>query len=67
VESADREPTQQARAVFAAQRERVAVALRRWQQVLTTELPALNTRLGGQRAPTLQLREEVPERKTGPW
>ena len=67
VESADREPTQQARAVFAARRERVASAVRRWQQVLTTELPALNTRLGRQGAPAVQLQEQVPDRKTGPW
>ena len=67
VESADREPTQQARAVFAARRERVASAVRRWQQVLTTELPALNARLGRQGAPAVQLQEQVPDRKTGPW
>jgi photosystem II stability/assembly factor-like uncharacterized protein len=67
VESADREPTEQARAVFAAQRERVASAARRWQQVRTTELPALNARLGRQGAPALQLQEQVADRKTGPW
>jgi len=67
VESADREPPQQARAVFAAQQERVAGAVRRWRQVLTAELPALNQQLGREGAPALQLREQVPERKTGPW
>ena len=67
VESADREPTQQARAVFAAQQERVAGAVRRWRQMLTTELPALNKELGRQGAPALQLQEQVPDRKTGPW
>jgi hypothetical protein len=67
VESADREPTQQAWAVFAAQRERVASAVRRWQQVVTTELPPLNARLGRQGAPAVQLQQQEPERKTGPW
>ena len=67
MESADREPTEQARAVFAAQRERVASAARRWQQVRTTELPALNARLRRQGAPAVQLQQQEPERKTGPW
>jgi hypothetical protein len=53
--------------VFAAQRERVASAARRWQQVRTTELPALNARLGRQGAPPLQLQEQVADRKAGPW
>ena len=67
VESADREPTEQARAVFAALRESVAVAVHRWRQTLTTELPALNSRLKRQGAPPVQVVEQVPERKTGPW
>ena len=67
VESADREPTEQARAVFAALRESVAVAVRRWRQTLTAELPALNSRLKRQGAPPVQVVEQVPERKTGPW
>jgi len=67
VESADREPSQQARAVFTAQRERVAGAVRRWRQVLAAELPALNQQLGRQGAPALQLEEQAPDRKTGPW
>jgi len=66
VESADREPTEQARAVFAAAREHVAGAARRWRQALTVELPALNTRLRQQGAPPVQVPEQVPERKTGP-
>jgi len=67
VESADREPTQQARAVFTAQHERVAGVARRWGQVLTAELPALNTRLRRQGAPAVQAEEREPETKTGPW
>src|SRR2546422_1482780 len=45
VESADREPTQQARDAFAEVRERLSAADRRWQRVLTSDLPALNTEL----------------------
>jgi len=67
VESADREPTEQARAVFAAQRERVADAVRRWRQTLTAELPALNTRLGRQGASAVRAEEREPETMTGPW
>jgi len=67
VESADREPTEQARAVFVAQRERVGGALRRWQQLLTAELPALNARLGRQRAPAVHIEEHVPDTTAGPW
>jgi len=67
VESADREPTRQARAVFTAQHERVAGVARRWGQVLTAELPALNTRLRRQGAPAVQAEEREPETKTGPW
>ena len=67
VESADREPTEQARSVFAIQRERVAGGVRRWQQLLTTELPALNELLARQGAPAVQLQEPPPEKMTGPW
>ena len=67
VESADREPTEQARAVFVAQRERVGAALRRWQQLSTAELPALNARLGRQRAPAVHIAEHVPDTIAGPW
>jgi len=67
VESADREPTEQARSVFAIQRERVAGGVRRWQQVLTTELPALNALLARQGAPAVQLQEPPPEKMAGPW
>src|SRR5256886_1164618 len=67
VESADRGPSEQARVVFAAQRERVAGAARRWQQVLTGELPTLNVRLGRERAPAVRIEEHVPDTKTGPW
>jgi len=66
VESADREPTEQARAVFAAQRERVAGAVGRWHQVLTVELPALNARLERQGASAVRAEEREPERQTGP-
>jgi hypothetical protein len=45
VESADREPTEQAREAFAEVQRRLARAERRWQEVRTTALPALNTRL----------------------
>ena len=57
VESADREPTEQARAVFAAQRERLGDAQRRWRQLLTAELPRLNARLERQRAPAVRIEE----------
>src|SRR5205823_4360973 len=67
VGSADRGPSEQGRVVFAAQRERVAGAARRWQQVLTAELPALNARLGRERAPAVRIEEHVPDTKTGPW
>src|SRR5437660_1480127 len=67
VESADRGPSEQGRVVFAAQRERVAGAARRWQQVLTSQLPALNARLGRERAPAVRIEEHVPDTKTGPW
>jgi photosystem II stability/assembly factor-like uncharacterized protein len=45
VESADREPTAQARSAFAELRARVAAHERRWQALTTEDLPALNTRL----------------------
>ncbi len=67
VESADREPTRQARDVFVELRERVAGALRRWQQVLTADLPALNARLRREGAPPVQVQEPVPDKETGPW
>ncbi|HXL11838.1 MAG TPA: hypothetical protein VN955_10625, partial [Gemmatimonadales bacterium] len=67
VESADREPTAQARAVFVELRERVAGALRRWQQVLTADLPALNARLRREGAPAVQVQEPVPDKEKGPW
>jgi photosystem II stability/assembly factor-like uncharacterized protein len=67
VGSADREPTEQARVVFVAQRERVGGALRRWQQLLTAELPALNARLARQQAPVVHIEEHVPDTNTGPW
>ena len=62
-----RSPTQQARAVFVELRERVAGALRRWQQVLTADLPALNARLRREGAPAVQVQEPVPDKETGPW
>jgi hypothetical protein len=45
VESADREPTDQAREAYAEVQRRLARAERRWQEVRTTDLPALNARL----------------------
>jgi hypothetical protein len=45
VESADREPTEQAREAYAEVQRRLARTERRWQEVRTTELPALNARL----------------------
>jgi len=55
VESADREPTQQARDAFAEVRERLSAADRRWQRVLTSDLPALNTELQRKGVPPLQV------------
>jgi hypothetical protein len=45
VESADREPTEQAREVYAEVQRRLARAERRWQEVQTKDLPSLNVRL----------------------
>jgi len=67
VESADREPTGQARLVFTGLRERVADAVRRWQQVRTADLPALNALLERQGAPAVHVMEQAPERRAGPW
>jgi photosystem II stability/assembly factor-like uncharacterized protein len=62
VESADREPTAQAREVFAGLRDRVGGAQRRWQQLLASDLPALNGLLRRQGAPAVQLPELLPAR-----
>jgi len=51
VQSADREPPQQARDVFAEARGRLAAATRRWQELQANDLPALNGRLTRQRVP----------------
>ena len=61
VESADREPTQQARDVLADLRERLAGAARRWERVLTSDLPALNMRLEQQGVPALQVPAQARE------
>ena len=45
VTSADREPTAQAHAAFAGLRARLAALERRWQEIATQDLPALNARL----------------------
>jgi hypothetical protein len=45
VASADREPTAQAHAAFAVLRARLAALERRWQEIATQDLPALNARL----------------------
>ncbi|HEX4628701.1 MAG TPA: hypothetical protein VH137_07920 [Gemmatimonadales bacterium] len=66
VESADREPTQPARVVFAEARERLNGATARWQRVLTRDLPALNERLTRQGAPAVQLQAEPPQSIRGP-
>ena len=55
VESADREPTAQARAVFAGLRGQVAGAAQRWQRVLASDLPALNVQLQRSGVPALQV------------
>ena len=57
VESADREPPQQARDAFAELRERLRTAARRWQDVIASDLPALNARLRQQGAPAVQQAE----------
>jgi photosystem II stability/assembly factor-like uncharacterized protein len=56
VESADREPTAQARAVFVELRERVTGAVRRWERLVKDDLPALNARLGRQGVPAVQVK-----------
>jgi len=67
VESADREPTKQARDVCSGLREEVTGAVRRWQRVVADELPALNRRLARQGAPAVQVSEPAADRRTGPW
>ena len=61
VESADREPTEQARDVFAELRERLGAAARRWQLVLSSDLPALNVQLQQQGAPPLRVPAQAPD------
>src|SRR5207244_5000492 len=67
VESADREPTKQARDVCSGLREEVTGAVRRWQRVVADELPALNRRLARQGAPAVQVSEPAADRRAGPW
>src|SRR5690349_10684510 len=55
VESADRQPTEQARKVYAQLRERLDAAVRGWQQALASDLPGLNARLRRAGAPELTL------------
>jgi hypothetical protein len=55
VQSADRAPTEQARAVFVELRNRLSVAARRWQRVLASDLPALNVLLQRSGVPALQV------------
>jgi hypothetical protein len=66
VESADREPTEQARDVFADLRDRVRAGERRWQRVLTSELPALEARLKRQGVAALQLPAQTRDSIAGP-
>jgi len=61
VESADREPTQQAREVLAEERGRLSAATQRWQQLVAKDLPALNTRLRRQGAPPVTATTAHPE------
>jgi hypothetical protein len=49
VESADREPTQQAREAFNESQARLAMLAKRWNAIETTDLPALNAMLRAQR------------------
>jgi photosystem II stability/assembly factor-like uncharacterized protein len=61
VESADREPTQQARELFAEVRGGLAAATARWQQLVTKDLPALNARLRRSGAPPVTAAAPRPE------
>ena len=61
VESADREPTQQAHDVLAELRERVGGAARLWERVLTSDLRALNMQLERQGVPALQVPAQARE------
>ena len=61
VESADREPTQQARDVLAELRERLGGAARRWERVLGSDLRALNMQLERQGVPALQVPAQARE------
>jgi photosystem II stability/assembly factor-like uncharacterized protein len=61
VGSADREPTQQARDVFAEARGGLAAATARWGQLVTKDLPALNARLRRGGAPPVTATAARPE------
>ena len=61
VESADREPTAQARDVYAELRERLRTAAARWQRTIAGDLPALNAQLQRQGVPALRAPAETPD------
>ena len=60
VGSADREPTQQSRDVFDELGGRLAQARRRWEQIQTQELAAVNDLLRGSGLPTVRAETESP-------
>ena len=66
VESADRAPPEQARQVFAGLRDRLGAASGRWQRVLASDLPALNTRLQRQGVPPLRVPAQARDSIAGP-
>src|SRR2546425_4861240 len=61
VQSADREPPQQARDVFAEARGQLAAATRRWHELQAQDLPALNGRLTRQRVSPVTAAATRPE------
>src|SRR5439155_1378333 len=67
VQSADREPPQQARDVFEEARGRLAAATRRWQELQANDLPALNGRLTRQRVPPVTAAVTRPQAIEIPW
>jgi len=66
VESADRAPTEPARQVFAGLRDRLSAASGRWQRVLASDLPALNTQLRRQGVAPLRVPAQARDSLAGP-
>jgi hypothetical protein len=62
IQSADREPTQQARDAFAELRARLDRDRARWEALRTRELAALNARLAREKVPQVRLTAEAPAR-----